>query len=100
MVSSPLLSRVQRYHQAIRDALLEDWDPIGVRHFPEAKDEYDSYVAPIYKLLIRRAPKHEIFDYLWWLETQHMGLTGDRQATEAFAERLLTLRQELDADPN
>lgn len=100
MTFSETLSRAQRYHHAIRNALREEWDPIGVRHFPEAQDEYDSYVGPIYKLLIHRASKHEIFDYLWWLETQHMGLTGDRQATEAFAERLLTLREKLNAEPN
>ena len=73
-----------------------EWDPIGISQIAEAQDEYDSYVPDVYKLLITRRPKDEIFDYLWTLETQHMGLTGDRQATELFAERLLQIPQEIE----
>ena len=87
--------RTRVYHDAIRQILLKEWDPIGVSEIKEAQDEYDSYVGEIYKLLIARKPKHEIFDYLWWLETEHMGLTGNRQATEHFAERLAKLPDEL-----
>ena len=61
----------------------------------EAQDEYDSYVGAIYKMLISRKSKNEIFDYLWWLETEHMGLTGNRQATVHFAERLAKLPDEI-----
>ena len=43
------------------------------------------------KMLISRQPKDEIFKYLWWLGVEHMGLSGDRQRTEVFAERLLRL---------
>ncbi|MGC8561307.1 MAG: hypothetical protein ACP5O1_11585 [Phycisphaerae bacterium] len=77
-------------------ALLKEWDPIGVGQIPEAQDEYDSYVPGVYRLLVTRRPKHEVFDYLWALETQRMGLTGDRQATERFAERLLRIPQEIE----
>lgn len=87
--------RARRFHAAIRHALLMEWDPIGVRGIPEARDEYDSYVSPIYKMLISRKPRHEIFDYLWWLETEHMGLTGNRQATGKFADRLMRISEEL-----
>ena len=87
--------RARRFHEAIRRALLTEWDPIGVREYPEAHDEYDSYVSTIYKMLISRKPRHEVFDYLWWLETEHMGLTGDRQATERFADRLMRIPEEL-----
>lgn len=85
------LKRAQQLHQDIHQALITDWDPIGVADIPEAQDEYDSYIPTIYKLLITRAPKHEIFDYLWWLETEHMGLRGDRQRTKKFTEQLLSL---------
>lgn len=74
---------------------METWDPIGVREIPEAQDEYDHYVPAIYRLLVTRRSKQELFDYLWWLETEHMGLSGDRQATEAFAEHLQGLAEKL-----
>jgi hypothetical protein len=88
--------RAKKYHQAIRKALLQEWDPIGVAEIPGAQDEYDGYVASIYKLLIQRSPVTKIFEYLWWLETEHMGLTGDRQRTQRFAERLARLSDEID----
>jgi hypothetical protein len=77
-------------------APLKEWDPLGIKYIPEIQNEYDSYVPAIYKLLITQRPKQEIFDYLWWLETNHMGCTGDRQATEQFAERLLRIPLEIE----
>jgi len=87
------LDRAKALQKAIQKILIDEWDPIGVGDIPEAEDEYDSYVPEIYKMLISRKPKHEMFEYLWWLETEHMGLTGDRQRTEMFAERLCNLAE-------
>lgn len=81
-------------HYAIKKALIDEWDPIGVRDIPEAQGEYDSYVSTICKMLLLNKSKSEIFDYLWWLETEHMGLIGDKKKTEGFAERLLDLFSE------
>jgi len=92
------LDKVRQYQNAIRDALLKEWDPIGINAIAEAQDEYDAYVWTVYKLLIEGKQKNDILDYLWWLETEHMGLTGDRQATERFAERLLRLRADLERE--
>jgi hypothetical protein len=94
-MTSKHLDRAKVYHDAIRKAVLTLWDPIGVGSAVEAQDEYDSYVGQIYKLLLTRSTKKDVFDYLWWLETVHMGLVGDRQATEHFAEQLLQLSQQL-----
>jgi hypothetical protein len=92
------IDRARRIHDAIRSALLNEWDPIGVNGIPEAADEYDSYVSSLYKLLITRRDKAALFDYLWWLETEHMGLTGDRQATQLFTERLMHIYDEVDQE--
>lgn len=89
-----VLAEVEKSLRAIRAALLSEWDPIGVKHFPEAQEEYDSYAPHIYTLLTSR-PQEELSDYLWRLETEHMGLTGDRQATERFAERLMRIPREI-----
>ncbi len=93
-MSDQFLDRAQRLHAAIKQELLKNWDPIGVKDIPEAQDEYDSYVPKIYKMLIQRKTKQEIFDYLWWIETEHMGLSGNRQSTDACADRLLSLIQD------
>lgn len=85
------LQRAQSLQSKIKDVLLKEWDPIGVQGIPEAQDEYDAYVASIYKLLISKKTENEIFDYLWWLETEHMGLIGDQQRTRLIVRRLISL---------
>ncbi len=93
MSTSPDYADALRHR--IRVALLHEWDPIGIRPFPEAQGEYDSYVPDVCHLLLSYAPEEEILNYLWRLETQHMGLRGDRQRTEGFASRLIQIRDEV-----
>lgn len=78
----------QTLHQAVHHAVLHDWDPIGVKNIPEAKNEYDAYVPKLCELLKSRKRQNDIVVYLWWLETEQIGLSGNRQATEEFAGRL------------
>jgi hypothetical protein len=82
------LERARFFHRKIGEILLREWDPIGVQDIPDAQDEYDAYVSSIYKLLVSGKPEHKLFDYLWWIETEHMGLTGDRQQKMAIAKKL------------
>jgi len=90
---SNFAEKAKRCHELIHEILLKEWDPICIGHVPQARDEYDSYVGHVYRLVARRASRHEIFDYLWWAETQHMGLYGNRQRTEKIAERLVNLME-------
>lgn len=90
-MSDQFFDNAQRMQAVIKQALLKEWDPIGVGAIPEAKEEYDSYVPKIYEMLIQRKTKQEMFDYLWWVETEQMGLTGNRQATSIFVDRLLSI---------
>lgn len=78
----------------IRQAMLHDWDPIGVQDIPEAQDEYDSYVGAVFTLVEKRSTAAEIFQYLWTLETDHMGLTGDRETTQRVASALAALGEQ------
>lgn len=89
------VQEAKRYQDAIRAILLQEWDPIGVADAPEAHDEYNSYVPQIYALLIRREPASMIFDFLWWAETESMGLCGNRAKTAAVAERLAQIPSDL-----
>ena len=92
---SERLDQARSYHTAIREVLLREWDPIGVGDIPEAADEYDSYVSQVHGLLVRREPLYKMVDFLWWAETEHMGLFGNRRRTEQVAERLLRLPDEI-----
>ena len=88
---SDRLEHAKSLQDAIRQVLLCEWDPIGVADVPQAQDEYDSYISQIYGLLIRREPKHKLIDFLWWVETEHMQLYGNRGRTERVAELLMQL---------
>jgi len=82
------LNRVKLYNNAIRDILLKEWDPIGVKDVPEAQDEYDSYISGVCKLVINQESSENIFQYLWKIETEYMGLIGDQNHTKAIAKKL------------
>ena len=44
----------RRNRATIREIFMREWDSIGFRDVPEAQDEYDSYVAETYVMLIDR----------------------------------------------
>lgn len=75
-------------YEMVRSAVLTEWDPIGISDFTMACDEYDSYIPKLCDLLRKNVSEQEVFDYLWTVETESIGLNGNRQATEKFARRL------------
>lgn len=79
------------YLEAVQQSLIKEWDPIGVGAIPEAQDEYGSYAPKIAEMLLAQKPMKELLDYLWWLETERIGLTGNRDPTEKFADRLMQI---------
>ena len=59
----------------IRRLLWEDWDPIGVND-SAPNDEYDSYADRIFSMVNRGSGESDIAEYLFWAETENMGLGG------------------------
>lgn len=74
--------------QNINESLLQNWDPIGIRGTSVAEDEYQQYANNIYKIIKYSDSHKELFEYLWKIETEHMGLRGNRLKTEEFAKSL------------
>ena len=75
----------------IKTILLKEWDLIGIQDIPEAQDEYDSYILSIYQLIQLKKSEEEVFNYLWRIETEHMGLSGNKQHTKTIAHKLIQL---------
>src|ERR1051325_7243098 len=96
---SAFVEKARRLHASIHNILLHDWDVIGVSGIAQAQDEYNAYVGEVYRLLTRRVTWQEIFNYLWWVETEHMGLRGNRQKTEAIARQLHSLIGDTQSEP-
>ena len=87
--------RANRYHDAVNEILLRDWDPIGVADAPTGAAEYSAYAAAVTSLLVRGEPKERLIEYLWANEIETMGLDRDGERIESIAERLLQLRRDI-----
>ena len=62
------------------------WDPIGVSGVPQARDEYDSYVPLITRLLIEKKGAGEIANHLREIELNSMGLNPTSKADDRRSE--------------
>lgn len=68
-------THANRITEAIRQVLIQHWDPIGVMDDPEwPRDEYDSYIGEIYRYLIRGDSVDFIALHLRFIEEKVMGL--------------------------
>ncbi len=66
----------QENREIVRQVLMDEWDPIGVKDIPEALDEYDTYVGRIYVMLMdEKASKQSMATYLYNVATNHMGIS-------------------------
>ena len=59
---------------SIRQVLLRDWDPIGIRGNDGLRDEYDAYIAPIYRILVGSRSRDELIGCLQRLEEEEIGI--------------------------
>ena len=75
----------------VRQVLLADWDPIGIRDVPQARDEYDGYAATIVRMLAGGASRAELSDRLVEMEVDSMGLKGDYERAQVVAAKLWSL---------
>jgi|GEM_PF-2828162 len=78
-------------HDKVRHCLLHEWDPIGVREFPEAQDEYDSYVTSVCSLLSDGADAYKLRQHLAHQETANMGLSAPSEHLDEVVRKLLEL---------
>ena len=77
--------------EQIRQILLNDWDPIGIREVPEAQDEYDSYVGGVYRLVADGASAVEVAKHLARIEGEQMGLPSSADVRLSVATKLCGL---------
>ena len=70
-------------------ALVMEWDAIGVADFPEAADEYDCMIGPLYGHLQRGADARFLCDWIARERVDHFGLSPDLGADRALADALV-----------
>ena len=59
-MSLKLQEHIRLSNRYINEVLPYVWDPIGVAGMPQTRDEYDSYVPGVFKLVEGGANKNEI----------------------------------------
>lgn len=86
-------TRLRTVLQAYVDEILHwRWDPIGVAGAPRARDEYDSYVPAVVRLLENDASPEEIACHLAHVSGTCMGVGGSVAANLELAEILIDYR--------
>lgn len=78
-------------HERIENAFIEDWNPLCLKNDEDTRKKYYSYASTVYKLLLFHKSEKEIFDYLWSVETEKMGLKGNKEKTKEFVKKLIDL---------
>ena len=84
-------TRAAKIQESIRQVLRHDWNPIGFADvLPE--DEYDSYIAPIFRILAGSRSEQEIIECLFHLERDIIGAPcKSAEQLRPVARRLLEL---------
>jgi len=77
-------------YKKIDDILWFEWDPIGIIDVAP-RDEYQSYVPEIFRLIKSNADKKVIADRLYKLETETMGMNGNMNHCLTIADKILSI---------
>jgi hypothetical protein len=77
--------------EAVSEVLFREWDPIGVNDNKECRDEYDSYVPGVCRLLREGADEYRIAAHLEPLARVSIGLTRKPEHHRKVTRRILTL---------
>ena len=82
-------NRAREIQESIRQLLYRDWNPIG---FDVPEDEYDSYIAPVYRVLTGSRSEEELIELLFRIEQDIIGLPcKSPEQLRPVAEKLLEL---------
>lgn len=74
--------------QQVQHTLLTVWNPIGICPIT-CQDEYDSYAKYILDMLNENSTRQEIYQYLYDIETQYMGLNANLDKLDKTVQELL-----------
>ena len=89
--SEHLEDRLKHAFNQIAEILWNDWDPIGVNGISAARDEYHSYVWKVVDFKLKGVDSDVIAQYLFQIETGHMGLTGNLENCRRVSQIIMNL---------
>jgi hypothetical protein len=82
-------------YRRVDEILFYLWDPIGVCDIPMARDEYQSYLPQVFKLLLNDSKDHEVSAYLIKVESGSMGMSANSKKALEVARLLIETKEAL-----
>lgn len=96
MSGRPIARRALQIYDSIRQVLLRDWDPIGIKD-ENISDDYDAYIAPVYRILVGTRSENDLIDCLKKIESKEIGVDQvDAERLSTVVRKLLALSVNLD----
>ena len=84
--------RAAEIQDSIRQILFWEWDPIGIADEECPEDEYDAYIAPVYRILTGTRSENDLVKYLQTTAWKTIGVSGpDSEMLRVVAKKLLLL---------
>lgn len=83
-----------RANEEVKNILMNDWDPIGIKNNPNAKAEYDQYALRIVGMLYNGTTQDKLADYLENIATEDLGLLSNKTLSMDISKKLLALKLE------
>ncbi|QDP01417.1 hypothetical protein [Thalassotalea sp. PS06] len=80
-------------YRRVDEILFYLWDPIGVCDIPMARDEYQSYLPQVFKLLLNNSKDHEVSAYLIKVESGSMGMSANSKKALEVARLLIETKE-------
>jgi hypothetical protein len=78
--------------EKIKEIILFEWDPYGIKEIPGGKNEYDKYVDRLFEMIVAKKTKEEeIYNFLRCVEMEEMGVCGDKDNTLKISKFLLKI---------
>ena len=94
-MNNKLSTSEKRLYHRVDEILFYIWDPIGVCDTPMARDEYQSYLPQLFKLLLNNSKDHEVSAYLIKVESGSMGMSANSKKAFEVARLLIETKEAL-----
>ena len=94
-MNNRLSTSEKELYRRVDEILFYLWDPIGICDIPMARDEYQSYLPQVFKLLINDSKDHEVSAYLIKVESGSMGMSAKSKKALEVARLLIETKEAL-----
>ena len=79
----------------IDEILWKYWDPIGVNDDFDARDEYQSYIGSLYKLILTKANEEKLKNYLRIIEKEEIEIETPDKKMKKTIEKLMEIQNKI-----